>query len=101
MPKEGETASLSKTVSQSDIEQFAELVGDRNPVHVDEDFAKKTRFRRTVAHGTGAVSDFCGSLDKAPPSGDYIFESDSQLQVSCVRRRHVDRKSKGHRSAPG
>ena len=56
VPKEGETATLAKTVTQTDIEQFAELVGDMNPVHVDPDFAKKTRFGRQIAHGMWGLS---------------------------------------------
>lgn len=56
IPKEGETAKLIKTVTQSDIEKFAELVGDRNPVHVNPEFAKKTRFGRPIAHGMWGLS---------------------------------------------
>ena len=41
IPALGETASLTRTVTESDIQQFADLVGDHNPVHVDDTFAKK------------------------------------------------------------
>lgn len=45
------------TVTEKMIQQFAELSGDYNPVHMDEEFAKKTRFGKRIAHGmiTGAL----------------------------------------------
>jgi len=47
----GETATLAKTITTEDIEAFAALSGDRNPLHVDPAFARQTRFQRPVAHG--------------------------------------------------
>jgi 3-hydroxybutyryl-CoA dehydratase len=49
--KPGDTASLAKTISDKDIRAFADATGDRNPLHLDEEFAKQTRFGRRVAHG--------------------------------------------------
>lgn len=40
-----------KHISQEKINRYAEASGDFNPIHVDEDFAKKTLFGGTVAHG--------------------------------------------------
>jgi hypothetical protein len=52
----GASASLSKTISMDQIEQFASLSGDFNPVHLDEEFARKTRFGRRIAHGMWAAA---------------------------------------------
>ena len=49
--KVGDTASVIKTFTQEDIEKFADLSGDRNPIHLDEEHAKGTRFGRRIAHG--------------------------------------------------
>jgi 3-hydroxybutyryl-CoA dehydratase len=49
--KVGDTASVTKTFTQEDVEKFAELSGDRNPIHLDEEHAKGTRFGRRIAHG--------------------------------------------------
>ena len=49
--KVGDTASVTKTFTQDDIEKFADLSGDRNPIHLDEEHAKATRFGRRIAHG--------------------------------------------------
>ena len=47
----GQQAILAKTVTESDIILFASITGDNNPVHISNDFAKKTIFRKKVAHG--------------------------------------------------
>lgn len=47
----GQTASFAKTISAADIEAFADLTGDRNPLHVDEEFAGSTFFGSAIAHG--------------------------------------------------
>ncbi len=75
IPKEGDTAKLIKTVTQSDIEQFAELVGDRNPVHVNPDFAKKTRFGRPIAHGMWGLSLVSAVLGTKLPGPGTIYLS--------------------------
>jgi 3-hydroxybutyryl-CoA dehydratase len=75
IPKEGETAKLVKTITQSDIEQFAELVGDRNPVHVNPDFAKRTRFGRPIAHGMWGLSLVSAVLGTKLPGPGTIYLS--------------------------
>jgi acyl dehydratase len=75
VPKKGETARLIRTVTQSDIEQFAELVGDRNPVHVNPDFAKKTRFGRPIAHGMWGLSLVSAVLGTKLPGPGTIYLS--------------------------
>jgi len=55
--KIGDTSSISKTITEHDVYTFAGLCGDNNPVHVDEEFAKKSLFKTRIAHGF-----LCGSL---------------------------------------
>lgn len=47
----GQTASCSKTFTENDIALYAELSGDYNPIHIDSDYAQKTRFKAPIAHG--------------------------------------------------
>lgn len=49
--KIGDTFSVSKKVTDELIKKFADVSGDYNPIHLDEDFAKETRFGRRIAHG--------------------------------------------------
>jgi 3-hydroxybutyryl-CoA dehydratase len=49
--KVGERATASKTITEADISTFAALSGDLNPIHVDEEYAKRTRWQGRIAHG--------------------------------------------------
>jgi 3-hydroxybutyryl-CoA dehydratase len=46
-----EWESLGRTVTESDIVNFAGLSGDFNPIHMDHEFSKQTVFRKPIAHG--------------------------------------------------
>ncbi|MGD8497154.1 MAG: MaoC family dehydratase [Gemmatimonadales bacterium] len=50
-PKVGDQASRSRTFTADDVETFARLSGDRNPLHFDEAFAAGTKFGRLVVQG--------------------------------------------------
>lgn len=49
--KEGDSASFAKTITDADIVLFAGVTGDTNPVHIDAEYAKGTRFGGRIAHG--------------------------------------------------
>ncbi len=49
--KLGDKASLSKTISEQDVSDFAKLSLDTNPLHLDEDYARQTRFGGRIVHG--------------------------------------------------
>jgi len=66
----GEQASLVKTVSEADVATFAEVIGDFNPLHMDDDYARKSRFGNRIAHGMfsgGLISAVLGN--KLPGAG--------------------------------
>lgn len=47
----GDQYSVTRDISDQLVRSFAELSGDFNPIHLDEDFAASTRFGRRIAHG--------------------------------------------------
>ncbi|PLR76259.1 enoyl-CoA hydratase [Bacillus sp. V3-13] len=47
----GQQASCSKTITETDFVLFAGISGDFNPIHIDREYAKKTRFNQRIAHG--------------------------------------------------
>jgi 3-hydroxybutyryl-CoA dehydratase len=67
----GERARFTKTVTEADVTTFAGLVGDFNPLHVDAEYARKSRFGRRVAHGMftgGLISAVLGNKLPGPGS---------------------------------
>ena len=73
----GETASLSRTVSAADVEAFAGITGDTNPVHLDEAYAATTRFHHRIAHGMLAASYISALLGTRFPGPGTIYVSQS------------------------
>jgi 3-hydroxybutyryl-CoA dehydratase len=73
----GQSAEMSRVVGAGDIETFAEVSGDTNPVHLDEAYAATTTFGERIAHGmlSGAyVSAVLGT--KLPgPGAIYLSQS--------------------------
>jgi acyl dehydratase len=84
LPMEGDTASLSKTISQDEIDRFAELTGDENPVHVDESAAQKTRFGRRIAHGMWGASLVSAVLGTKLPGPGTIYLSQTIKFIAPV-----------------
>jgi 3-hydroxybutyryl-CoA dehydratase len=71
--KVGDTASMSKTVSERDIEDFARVTGDFNPVHMDAEFAKQTMFKERIAHGMLGAGIISAVLGTQLPGANTIY----------------------------
>ncbi|MBV9960194.1 MAG: MaoC family dehydratase [Acidobacteria bacterium] len=80
----GETAALSKTITDDDIHTFADLVGDHNPVHLDDEFARTTRFGRRIAHGMLSASLISALLANELPGQGTVYLSQSLRFVAPV-----------------
>lgn len=68
---EGMSASFAKTITETDITLFAGVSGDTNPMHINEDYAKATRFGGRIAHGmlsAGLISAVLGTKLPGPGS---------------------------------
>jgi 3-hydroxybutyryl-CoA dehydratase len=72
-----EFPSVAETVTQETINQYADLSGDYNPIHVDEAAGAASEFGGTIAHGPIALQTFFRSLTEwlgttAPPAGTEV-----------------------------
>lgn len=67
----GQSASVAKTITDSDIYLFAGITGDMNPMHVNDQHAKASRFGGRIAHGmlsAGLISAVLGMQLPGPGS---------------------------------
>ena len=71
----GQSASYTRTITESDIQQFGAVSGDLNPLHFDEDYAKTTIFRGRIAHGMLSASFLSTVLGTQLPGAGSIFLS--------------------------
>jgi acyl dehydratase len=70
---EQEWESQGRTITQTDIVNFAGLSGDFNPIHMDHEFAKATPFRQVIAHGMLVFSVGSGLSIHSPPMRTLAF----------------------------
>lgn len=76
----GQTATFSKTIAEFDIYSFAGITGDLNKLHVDEEFAKKSRFGKRIAHGMLTASFICTALGtKLPGEGTIHIKQELEF----------------------
>jgi 3-hydroxybutyryl-CoA dehydratase len=68
-------AQHERVVTGSDIETFAELSGDNNPVHLDPDFAARSPFKARIAHGMLTASFISTVLGTKLPGYGCIYLS--------------------------
>ncbi len=74
----GDQADFTKTISETDVYQFSGMTGDFNPVHVNEVYAKTTRFERRIAHGPLTMSLIASVLGMQLPGLGTVA-----LELSC------------------
>ncbi len=58
----GQVCTFTKQISDEDVKQFAQVTGDRNPLHLDDEFAKTTMFGERIAHGMIGAGIISGGL---------------------------------------
>ena len=81
----GMSATSTHTVTEHAIQLFGEATGDMNPVHFDEEFARKSIFRGRVAHGALSIGYISGVIGTQLPGGGAIFVSASIVFKTPVR----------------
>lgn len=69
----GESASRTMTITDETIRAFAEVTGDKNPVHLDDAYAATTRFGRRIAHGMIAAGLISATLANDLPGPGTVY----------------------------
>jgi len=73
--KVGMTSSYTRTITDEDVKKFAEVSGDNNPIHLDEEYAKNSRFKKRIAHGLMTASFFSTIFGTKFPGKGSIYIS--------------------------
>ena len=78
----GQSVSVSKTIVESDVYNFAEIVGDFNYIHINKEKAKESVFGDRIAHGmliAGLISSVIGT--KLPGEGTIYMEQNLKFKA--------------------
>lgn len=70
----GKQAKFTKQIKEEDVFVFAELTGDKNPVHIDEEYAKNSFFKKQIAHGALLVGLISTVMGTKMPGPGAIYE---------------------------
>jgi 3-hydroxybutyryl-CoA dehydratase len=81
----GMSETYSKVVRSSDVIGFAEISGDRNPIHLSEHFAAKTQFGSRIAHGLYTASLISAVIGTRLPGPGAIYLSQTLTFHAPVR----------------
>lgn len=76
--KIGDSYSTKRLLTAEDVRTFADLTGDDNPIHIDEEYAKSTRFGKPIVHGVlllGIISKVLGR--------DFPGHGSIAVAISC------------------
>ena len=81
----GQAASFTKTITETDVYNYAGVTGDFNPAHINESFAKNTMFKGRIAHGMLAAGLISTVLGTKLPGPGCIYVSQDLKFTAPVR----------------
>lgn len=81
----GDEATLTHTVTNEDVVTFAELTGDVNPIHLDDEFAKESLFKGRIAHGMLTAGFISTILGTTLPGTNTIYLAQNLKFTAPVR----------------
>ena len=73
----GMTGTFSKSLTDEDVHAFAEASGDRNPLHLDDEFAKTTMFGQRICHGILTAGVISATFAEAMPGPGWVYVNQS------------------------
>lgn len=76
--------SYIQTITDADVRTFAQISGDKNPVHLNEEYAQKSRFRKRIAHGLLSASFFSALFGTKLPGDGCVYVSQNLQFIKPV-----------------
>ena len=96
----GMSRMLERQITQNDIALFSEVSGDRNPVHLDEEYAQQTIFGKRIAHGMLTASLISAVIAEQLPGHGTVYLSQTlkfirpvlpgQVVITSVKVSHIE-----------
>jgi 3-hydroxybutyryl-CoA dehydratase len=83
--KVGQQATVSRTITETDLRNFSGVSGDTNPMHLSEEFAKQTVFGGTIVHGMLTASLISAVVGTKLPGPGVIYMSQTLKFLAPVR----------------
>lgn len=80
----GQRATIRRIFTQQDVQAFADLSGDANPLHIDPEYASRTAFGRPIVHGMLTASLLSNLLGEELPGPGTIYLGQSLKFLSPV-----------------
>ena len=100
----GMKADITRTITESDIYEFARISGDHNPIHIDNEYAKKSRYKKKIAHGLLSASFFSALFGTKLPGTGCVYTYQSlkfkrpiyvgDVVNSIIKVKSIDKKNK-------
>lgn len=80
----GDKKKFTEKIDESKLQEFAKLSGDLNPLHMDEAYARTTKFKKRVCHGMLLASFFSKLVGMHLPGKNALyFSQDLNFQSPC------------------
>ena len=73
----GMEVSYTQTITDADVKAFSGISGDKNPVHMDDEYAKNSRYKKRIAHGILSASFFSALFGTKIPGEGCVYVSQS------------------------
>jgi len=73
----GMQVSYSQIITDADIKNFSDISGDTNPIHLDEEYAKSSKFKKRIAHGMMTASYFSALFGTKIPGEGCVYTAQS------------------------
>ena len=81
----GQQASISRTITEADLHDFAGVSGDTNPMHLSEEFARSTMFGGRIVHGMLTASFISAIIGTKLPGPGCIYMGQTLKFLAPVR----------------